>query len=492
MPTETPERPTFSPFRKWNVGLHVILAVIAFFAIVTMANYLSARHSTRFHLSEAASQKVSPLTAQMLSSLTNKVKVIVFFDRTEPLFPAVAGLIKEYQVRSPQIEVEFVDYRFPGRAEMIRSQYKLNSPSDAARVIFDSNGRVRTVLGSELSEYSMEKGKEIRRSSFKGEQLFTSAILGVIDPRQLTVYFTTGHGEHDPTSQDDNRGYGKLAKMLSENNVGLRLLPPFPTSEIPADCELLIIAGPEQPFTQPELQKLDTYLNQGGRVFILFNFFTPRSQRVGLERLLANWNVTVGFNQVRDTANAKAGEAQLLVANNFTPHPITKPLLQSSLNLFVPRSVAPKLSGPARADAPKIVPLVMTGPGGIAIGNIENNGTPEQEMEGEIPLIVAVEKGGIQGVNLDRGATRIVVAGNSLFLANAPIDMAANRDFANLAVNWLLNRETLLNEIPPRAISEYQITLTDAQMNQLRWLFLAAVPGSVMMVGVLVWFRRRA
>src|SRR2546426_9355284 len=39
----------------------------------------------------------------------------------------------------------------------------------------------------------------------------------------------------------------------------------------------------------------------------------------------------------------------------------------------------------------------------------------------------------IPGVAADRGSTRLVVVGDSFFLANAPIELDANRDFANLA-----------------------------------------------------------
>ncbi len=38
----------------------------------------------------------------------------------------------------------------------------------------------------------------------------------------------------------------------------------------------------------------------------------------------------------------------------------------------------------------------------------------------------------------------MVVAGDSLFLDNQLINDGANRDFAGYAVNWLLDRPTLL------------------------------------------------
>ena len=46
--------------------------------------------------------------------------------------------------------------------------------------------------------------------------------------------------------------------------------------------------------------------------------------------------------------------------------------------------------------------------------------------------MVAVEKGAIKDVITERGSTRMVVVGDSLFLGNHQIDSAANRDFAAL------------------------------------------------------------
>jgi hypothetical protein len=110
--------------------------------------------------------------------------------------------------------------------------------------------------------------------------------------------------------------------------------------------------------------------------------------------------------------------------------------------------------------------------------------------EGALPLAVAVEKGTISGVGPDRGSTRMVVVGESVFLANTLLGWEANRDFGSLAVNWLVDRSQLL-QVGPRPFNEYRVSLTPAQMRAIRWLLLVVFPGSVTLVGLLVWLRRR-
>ena len=49
----------------------------------------------------------------------------------------------------------------------------------------------------------------------------------------------------------------------------------------------------------------------------------------------------------------------------------------------------------------------------------------------------------------------------------------------------------LLVPIPARPIKEYKLTVSDAQMTALQWILLAAMPGSALVLGALVWLRRR-
>ena len=105
--------------------------------------------------------------------------------------------------------------------------------------------------------------------------------------------------------------------------------------------------------------------------------------------------------------------------------------------------------------------------------------------------MAAIEKGGLRNVSADRGATRIVVTGDSYFLGNETIDNAANRQFAAHALSWLMARDDLLVAIPPKPIKEYKITMTKSQLSAAHWLLLGALPGSVVVLGWFVWLRRR-
>ena len=108
-----------------------------------------------------------------------------------------------------------------------------------------------------------------------------------------------------------------------------------------------------------------------------------------------------------------------------------------------------------------------------------------------VPLAVAIEKGKLEGLRTQRGTTRMVVMGDSTCWANNMLDERANRDFASLAINWLLDRSELLESLAARPIPERRLVMTKSQMLAVQWILFLVMPGSVLLVGTAVWVQRR-
>jgi hypothetical protein len=503
--------PSFSASRRVRVGLNVAIAIVALLAIVVMVNYLAVRHFRRWYLSDTANAQLHPLTLSVLRSLTNQVRVVVFFDSTEPVFKLVEGLLKEYKLRAdevhrgavggPRLGLEIVDPdRNPGRALELKKRFEIPPTAENNFVLFECQGKRRIVRALELSDYApvdwpREKAEpkrlEFRRSAFKGELMFTSALVQVSDPLERKACFLQGHNEQDPENEaaNDQTGFHQFALVLGETNIRSEKLFLIGTNDVPADCSVLIVAGPTDALLPSELDKIQRHLTQGGRLLVLLRSLTKPT---GVERLLANWGVEVGEDVVLDRPNTIVGTD--VITTNFTRHPLVQPLRQSRLHLVLPRSVGRRSVGAPSPDTPRVEELVLTGVEGRAATDIRDGAIHEspRDRRGPIPLMVAVEKGGIQGVSADRGSTRLVVVGEALFLSNAWIGSAANREFASLAVNWLLDRPELIGGLGPRPVKSYKVVMTDAQLNAARWIFLGGLPGGVMLLGALVWLRRRS
>jgi hypothetical protein len=175
-------------------------------------------------------------------------------------------------------------------------------------------------------------------------------------------------------------------------------------------------------------------------------------------------------------------------ATNFAPHDVTKSLMGAELDFLLPRPVERiKAPSPTGTDETQVTELVFSSAKSrLRVG--KDKPAPEPAA---YPLMVAVEKGTAKGVVTERGTTRMLVVGDAAFLDNQIIAGKMNEDFADAAINWLLERTTLLSGIGPRPIIEYRLQMTPSENNTVKGILLGAIPGGILLLGGLVWLRRR-
>ena len=491
---DSQNKPSFSPYRKWGAAVQVSLFILIVLSVVVMANYLSQAYFARFHVSTYNRSPLSPRTYKILESLTNQVKVTVYYDKEDSLYPIVADLINEYKLASTKIVVQVVDYsRDQAAALLLKEKYPniFGSPGAKNLVLFDCGGKVKVVEGSLLAHYALEqvpseKEPAFRRkpTEFMGELLFSTALLYVSNPSPLKAYFLQDDGEHDMFAGKTNEaGYLEFTYILAQNYIQSERLS-LGTNSVPMDCNLLIIAGPTSRLPDATLQKVDQYLDQGGRLLAMFNYITT-NRETGLEKILAKWGVSVGANWIKDPDPNDTTQANLsdMIVSISGKHPLVNPLLHKRLQLLMPRSIGKISATPAPPGAPRVEVLASSGPRSFADGN--------PAAVHAFPLMVAVEKDPIKGVITERGTTRMVIIGDSFFLGNYFIDAGANRLFAHCLANWLLDRTQLLQDIGPRPVKEYRNVMTKGQLQSAQWILLAGMPGTALLAGLLVSFRRR-
>ena len=488
MPNDPQSQPSFSPGRRWKTGFDVVVRTVLVLAVVVMVNYLGAHFFERFYLSSQTRVALSERTVNVLRSLTNRVAVTLYYDRKNDFYPDIIALLNEYRLVNPRLSIRTVDFvRDAGEAEKVKEQYRLNSQTDKNLVIFDCDGRIKIAPGDGLTQYTLEqipneKEREFQRKpvAFHGEMMFTSMLLALENPRPLTAYFLQGHGEPAP-EDSGNFGYLKFGSILAQNYIAMTNLQLLGDSTVPMDCNLLIIAAPTVPLPELELQKIDQYLTQGGRLLVLFNYASVK-RPTGLEPILQRWGVNVVADFVKDLKSTVTGDD--VVVRTFSQHAVVNPLTQLSLQMIRPRPVSRVNWQNPPAGAPQVDELAFSSPDSVLEGD-------PAEPPHSYPLMVAVEQKPVTGVANPRGNTRIIVAGDSIFLGNYYIQGGANADFAGYAANWLLDRTTLLQGIGPRPVTEFRLLMTRAQRREVRWLLLGALPGAVLLFGCLVWLARR-
>jgi hypothetical protein len=250
----------------------------------------------------------------------------------------------------------------------------------------------------------------------------------------------------------------------------------------------VVVARPEQPLSEEEIQTLGSYLDGGGSVLILMEpvvdtAIDPADNPI-ITYLEQKWGVVVRNDVVVDLGSnlPLAG-----IAVSYASHPITDRM--GNLASFFPSARSLGLlddsdEGIVRSE------LVQTGQNSWGETNLESiTGEGQLGMDeaedyaGPLTLAVAARD--------DSTEARLVVFGDSDFATNSNFFGLGNGDLLVNSIDWLAGEEDLIQLTPKQTT---QRTVVPPSVQAIGLIFLATViliPGAAIGAGVAVWWRRR-
>lgn len=485
--------------RRLVIGANVLVQIVAVLALVVMVNWLTSRHYLRFDWTKSGYYKLSEKTKQMVGSLKEPLDVVVFLPESgrqeyvQKVLEDVRNLLKEFQFYGKdKLRVEYVDpQRDMARAQQLVTLYNLDSPDV---VIFASGNHHKYVTLDEMVDLDrgQDMGDEPRVKDFKGEGMFLAAIQTVTEETSPKVYFLTGHGERDPEDFDQANGYSEIARYIKRDNITVEKWNLQEKQALPTDAGAIVIAGPRKAFSQMELNALEQYLKNNGRLFVMLD---PRTQS-GLEAFLRRWGVQVDDDLVMSKAGVLLGQELLnvnAVGAEYATHPITAKLADTNTEFPYARSIRRlQQSDSGTADQPRVTELVKAGAEYWGETNPDTEHAafnPTTDFAGPLPLAVAVETSKPQGVDVDIGVTRMIVVGTSRFVDNSNL-AGGNLDFFMNSLNWLLQREQLV-AVSPKTPEEFRLDMSPHQQMAVYFLVMGGMPLAVAIIGLMVWLGRR-
>jgi ABC-type uncharacterized transport system involved in gliding motility auxiliary subunit len=339
----------------------------------------------------------------------------------------------------------------------------------------------------QMGDIVVTSGTRTEHLKEANEQTLISGILKVTQTRQKTVCFVTGHGEHALTG-NDGEGYSGVQRELERENYTVKPVNLVEAQQVPAECDVVVVAGPKTGYFPEETESLAKYMDAGGKVLVLADPGTDPK----LESLLARWNISLGNNLVLGVSRAELlsglGAAAPIITH-YGSHPITETLERGTPRMtFFP--MARTVDTVNKKDYQKpVTDLLLTSDRSYAKVNWEAkqkelNFQQGKDRAGPVALGVAEEHK--EGQN----TARLVVIGNSLFAANAYLPQASNGDLFDNTVNWLSQDENLIS-IRPKSHTDRRVLFTRMQESLFRWFSMALVPGAVLVAGVVLWWKRR-
>lgn len=474
--------------------VEVALAVL----IAVGVNWLGARHYARGDWTHGRTFALSDKTSKLVRNLSRDVDVIVFMlpagDEANDLYGDVHELLERVRRLSPRVHVEYVDIdREPERLKTVGKKYGVSGDDLVDGVIVVAAGdQSKFITRADLAEYdyaAAEPGRPPPMKAWKGEQALDAALLAVTDERAPDVCFVGGHGEPAIDGFDAD-AYGDFAEELRRDHQAPRAITL--DRGVPADCDVVVLAGPDRPLPQPDAVELDRYLERGGRLFALlgphFDARVTRFVDVGVEDMLDRWGASPRNDLVVDEPRLRGSAVAFAVSEGYADHPITS-RLQGHQTLW--SNVREVRATPKEGvDAREIIHTSDAGWGetNLAVfrAEAELRYDPSQDVKGPVSIAVAAER--TEGTG--KGA-RLVVFGSSDVASNRVLLAAYNRDLVLAAVSWLEHREPRI-AIGPRPTEHLRLALDDRQLSRVLWLCVVALPLLVLGLGGGVFWVRRS
>ena len=448
----------FSGRRSTKMGLNSLLMVVFFTSILVIVNFLAARHSVRWDLSENQNYTLAPQTYRVLRTLPRDVKITVFTREKDPGYQAFKERLESYRQASTKLSVEFID---PEKQPKMAQTYGIFRTDTA---IFESNGQtIRVTSPSEIE--------------------LTGALIRISKDSKKRIVFVEGHSELNVEDKDRNGLFiAKEALIRQGYDVGTVSL--LKESAVPDNTSVLVLAGPRRPVMKEEQDRIHSYVEKGGHLLLLAD---PDTQ-TGLETLLARWGIGLGPGVLVDLQDRLAqGDLTALLVRTFTEHEITQDLTSAVL---LPLSRHITFDEQTGTDW-DFVPLARTSPNSWAETNMQGRVvslSEKEDVKGPLPMAAALSPKKAPEEGKPRPA--IVVIGNSTFASNAFFNFPGNSDFFLHTTGWLAEERDLIS-IAPREPALHPFTPNPTQERALIYIQVVLLPLMTFLTGLIVWRKRR-
>jgi ABC-type uncharacterized transport system involved in gliding motility auxiliary subunit len=481
--------------RSFLYSGNLLLIVVLVLAILVLVNYFLARHSVMVDLTAGKIHSLSDQTLTVLKALKADVSLKAFFSEGNYGRGTMENLLKLCAYHSPRIKYEFID---PDKNPGLVKHYGITQDGTTVLEVGGQEGRVTTTSEEDL----------------------TNALIKATRAQKKVVYFLDGHGEGTIEESEAN-GYSTAKSELEKLGYEVKRLTLALADRFPADCALLVVAGPQKDLLPNEYETIRSYIKGGGRALVLVDPETPT--------LLPIFLSDFGFKLENDVivdrvARLFGGDFFFPVVTDYGSHPITNKFdfytlfgLARSIDITTPEpegatlTVLAKTSGDSYAKLDFLLKPQMTqkdiafvegkdrrGPIAIAVAGsykftAQPAAEPSAKPDDKTPAAAEAQAEGISGPKAEavEKEARIAVVGDSDFVQNRYYGWSGNGNLFLNIVNWLTEESDLI-AIQPKTQTPRTLELTPVRMSTLKLVVLYLLPFGVLALGVYTWVRRKS
>jgi len=459
-------------------GLSPVIFAFTLIVALIVLNYVASVKTTGFDLTKAKVNTLTKETLNLLKEINYNIKIKAFYADSQQL--AVKPLLDEYVKKNSRLSYQFID---PIKNPVVAEENGVKFPKT---IVFESPNSVSML-------------KPPPRNSKHSERDITIALFRLSGNPTNTVYFTTGHGEYNIENLKRD-GLSIAKESLIEQNYLIETVNLLEEGKVREDCTLLIVAGPKVPFTDEEAEMIFNYTESGGSVF----FMIGPTIDANIDKVLQSNFIAFGDDYIYETSSkltTQMGGPISPLCSAQDSSDITANLPNQNFLFPFVRSAYPN----SYQEEVKQIRLLKSSESSWAESDLESvkaiatNQKPtrdEDEIKGPITIAMLTERefllpDSLATMNIDTYMVRSAFFGNASFITNEiATPFPSNINLFLNTVNWITRNENAI-DITPHLYGFTPIELTPSERQLLSWLTLVIFPSSILIIGIIVWLRRR-
>ena len=436
-------------------------------------------------------QKIYTLSDESKEQIANVQQNVTmyFFGYDESSTPVT--LAKQYHDVNNKITIQIIN---TSERPDLAAQYNVTTSSQLVAV--QATERYKIIDSSEMYTYDSSSGQYVDVT----EQKLTNAILDVTIAQKPQIYFLTGHGEY---GIDSSSAMGTLATYV-ENDVNdvnkLDLL----TSDMPETCDVLVIANPTSDFTDLETEKIQNYINAGGKIvwmqdpYMFINGWTKSTTYPNITKILSQFGISFSSGVVCEQSadHMVAGTPDLIIPQ-MTYNGIVQDLYTDGMVALLDAGKINTVSDEELEELGVTAsPFLQSTDTSFYRENINSDISQKLDSDEEGPFVTAE----ILTKKIDDDTQSTLVAySNALFATNytvqisgsvgTPISIRQNKDIILNTIAYLSNREDSIRIRKDTGIVTFN-AITEQENRVVLWIIFA-IPVVIILAGIIVTIVRK-
>ena len=462
--------------RTVKIGGFNFAIIVIVLAIALVLNIFVSVLPENITQLDASSSKLYSLTADskvVVNALTEDVD-IYWISQSGSEDDTIEKLLGKYEAQSSHITVT---KKNPDIYPTFASQYTDGTVYNND-IIVCSGDKYRYISMVDIYEYSSTSYYDYgsQATGFDGEGLITSAINYVVSDELPKMYITEGHGEQELSEA--------LTKSLTKANIEFETIS-LVKSEIPEDCDILLINGPESDLSENEVEMIETYVAAGGKL-IVFKGTNDGDALENISSLMSYYGIELveGLVIEEDSSNY-AFQTPFILIPELQENDINTSLIEGKSNVIVPIAMGAEISEDSYEFT--VTKLMCSYEGSfskIAGYDIETYDKEDGDTDGPFAIAAISED--------YYGDGEVAWVGSSFFLDDTYNSYSSNANsefFSNLLSDMI--DDTTGVSIPSKSLSYNYLTFTESQAATIKTIVIFIIPLIVLLMGVITIMLRR-